>query len=188
MYIHIVNGCRIFYKIIFFDPHFCFQTINTRCAHHSGVTVQCACHSGVNDTAVHVAVVSMTLLCIVCNQLCRLFSRMILNPVFFFYCENLTWLLTAQWCQWHRYDMHSSIIDTPVTLDLIFERLWVPLKGTSIKKNIAKQIVLFFIYNFHTKIWGLTKDRFCHSGVIDTAVTKIVNFIVDFLNEFKAKF
>jgi hypothetical protein len=33
---------------------------------------------------------------------------------------------------------------------------------------------------------GLTKDRFCHSGVIDTAVTNISDFIVNFLREFKA--
>jgi hypothetical protein len=30
----------------------------------------------------------------------------------------------------------------------------------------------------------LTKYLFCHSGVIDTAVTKIGDFIVDLLREF----
>jgi hypothetical protein len=35
---------------------------------------------------------------------------------------------------------------------------------------------------------GLTKDPFCHSSVIDTAVTKIGDFIVDFHHEFEAIF
>jgi hypothetical protein len=30
--------------------------------------------------------------------------------------------------------MHSGVIDTAVTLDLIFKWLWLPLKGTSIEK------------------------------------------------------
>jgi hypothetical protein len=34
----------------------------------------------------------------------------------------------------------------------------------------------------------LTKDRFCHSGVTDTAVTEIGDFTVEFLREFKAIF
>jgi hypothetical protein len=41
---------------------------------------------------------------------------------------------------------------------------------------------------FTQKIWGLTEDHFFQSGVIDTAVTKIVDFIVDFLREFEAIF
>jgi hypothetical protein len=42
---------------------------------------------------------------------------------------------------------------------------------------------------FTYKIWGLTRYRFfCHSGAIDTAVTKIGDFIVDFLREFEAIF
>jgi hypothetical protein len=77
--------------------------------------------------------------------------------------------------------------DTAVTLDLIFEWFWLPLKGISIEINIHKQIYTISI-TFTQKIWGFTKDRFCHSGVIDTAVTKIVDFIVDFLREFEAIF
>jgi hypothetical protein len=33
---------------------------------------------------------------------------------------------------------------------------------------------------------GLTRDLFCHSSVIETAMTKIGNFIVNFLRQFKA--
>jgi hypothetical protein len=32
-------------------------------------------------------------------------------------------------------DMHSGVIDTAVTLDLIFERLWLPLKGITFEKT-----------------------------------------------------
>jgi hypothetical protein len=40
---------------------------------------------------------------------------------------------------------------------------------------------------FTQKIWGLTKDCFCcHSSVTDTAVTKIGDFVADFLREFEA--
>jgi hypothetical protein len=60
---------------------------------------------------------------------------------------------------------HSSVNDIAVTLDLIFDRLWPPLKGITISKQTYIG-TLFYIYNFHTKIWGLTKDRFlsqrCH--------------------------
>jgi hypothetical protein len=41
---------------------------------------------------------------------------------------------------------------------------------------------------FTHKIWGLTIDRFCRSGVIDTTVAKIGDFIVDFLCAFEAIF
>jgi hypothetical protein len=85
--------------------------------------------------------------------------------------------------------MHSGIIDTAVTLDLIFEWLWLPLKRMSIEKNMHRQIVLRYTYNFDTqKIWGLIRDCFCPKGVIDTAVTKIGDFIVDFLHDFEAIF
>jgi hypothetical protein len=38
--------------------------------------------------------------------------------------------------------------DTAVTFDIIFARLWLPLKGISIEKT------------FTHKKWGLTRDRF----------------------------
>jgi hypothetical protein len=38
---------------------------------------------------------------------------------------------------------------------------------------------------FTQQIWGLTEDRFCHSGVNDTAVTKIGDFVVYFLRKFE---
>jgi hypothetical protein len=45
-------------------------------------------------------------------------------------------------------DMHSG--DTAVTLDLIFERLWLPLKGISIEKTYIGPIPIIF----KPKIWG----------------------------------
>jgi hypothetical protein len=38
--------------------------------------------------------------------------------------------------------------------NLKFERLWLPLKGKSIK-NILRQIALHYIYNMHTKNIGV---------------------------------
>jgi hypothetical protein len=40
-------------------------------------------------------------------------------------------------------------------LDLIFERLWLPLKGISREKNIYRQIVQHFTYNFHKQNMGV---------------------------------
>jgi hypothetical protein len=71
-----------------------------------------------------------------------------------------------------------------VTLDLIFERLWLPLKGISIEKTYIGILSCTIPITFTHKIWGLARDRFCHSGVIDTAVTKVGDFIVDFCREF----
>jgi hypothetical protein len=45
------------------------------------------------------------------------------------------------------------------------------------------QIVLHYIYNFHTQNVGVTRIVFGHSGVIDTAVTKVGNFLVDLVEE-----
>jgi hypothetical protein len=42
--------------------------------------------------------------------------------------------------------------------------------------------------NYTQKIWGLTRELFLYSGVIDTAVTEFGDFIVDFLREFEAIF
>jgi hypothetical protein len=56
----------------------------------------------------------------------------------------------------------SGVFDTSVTLDLIFERLWLPLKGISIEKNIVKLFCTIPI-------------TFTH---IDTAVKKIGDVIV----------
>jgi hypothetical protein len=70
-----------------------------------------------------------------------------------------------------------------VTLDLIFERLWLPLKGISIKKTYIGKFPALEPITFTQKIRGLTRDCFCH-----TAVTKIADFIGDFLCEFEAIF
>jgi hypothetical protein len=71
--------------------------------------------------------------------------------------------------------------DTAVLLDLLFEWLWLPLKGISIEKTYITIPI-----TFTQQIWGLS--FFCHSSVIDTTLTKIGEFIVDFLREFEAKF
>jgi hypothetical protein len=46
--------------------------------------------------------------------------------------------------------------DTAVTLDLIFEWLWLPLKEISIEKTyIGKLAYTTYIYNFHTQNMGV---------------------------------
>jgi hypothetical protein len=45
---------------------------------------------------------------------------------------------------------------TPVTLDLIFERLWLPLKGISIEKHTWAKCPAIFLYsNFYTQNMGV---------------------------------
>jgi hypothetical protein len=73
-------------------------------------------------------------------------------------------------------------------LDLIFEWLWLPLKGISIEKTYIGKLTYTISITFTHKIWGLTKDLFCLSGAIDTAVTKIGDFIVYLLHEFEPIF
>jgi hypothetical protein len=53
------------------------------------------------------------------------------------------------------------------------------------RKNIRRQIVFTTSIDFPQKIWGLTKDLFRHSGVINTAVTEMGDFVDDFLREFE---
>jgi hypothetical protein len=48
------------------------------------------------------------------------------------------------------------------------------------------QIVLHYIYNFHTRFGGLLRILVGHST--ETAVTQIGDFIVDFLCELEAIF
>jgi hypothetical protein len=79
-------------------------------------------------------------------------------------------------------------MDTSVTLDLIFEWLWLPLQGISIEKTYIGNLTYTISITFTQKIWGLTKDLFCHSGGIGTAVTNIGDFIVHFPHDFKAIF
>jgi hypothetical protein len=55
-------------------------------------------------------------------------------------------------------------------------------KGNIYRKNIHRQIGLHNIYCYG----GFLEIIFGHSGVIDTAVTKIVDFVVDFLREFES--
>jgi hypothetical protein len=61
-------------------------------------------------------------------------------------------------------------------------------KGIIYKKKCIDKLTYTRSITFSQKIWGLPKDRFCRSGIIDTAVTKIGDFIVDFLREFEAIF
>jgi hypothetical protein len=69
---------------------------------------------------------------------------------------------------------HSGVIDTDVyckydtavTLNLIFEWLWLPLKGISIQKIFIGKLSCTTPITFTQKIWGLTRDRIlsqrCH--------------------------
>jgi hypothetical protein len=63
----------------------------------------------------------------------------------------------------------ESVIDNAVTLDFIFKRLWLPLKGISIEKTYIGKLpctIPTVSITFTQKIWGLTRDRFlsqrCH--------------------------
>jgi hypothetical protein len=100
------------------------------------------------------------------------FSNIFVNDPLFFYAEK-----------WSRCDLHSGTNDTAETCT---EVSMTPLCkcdtavtfGTHIRvalatfkeninlKNIHRKIFLHYIYNIHTKIWGLTEDRFlsqrCH--------------------------
>jgi hypothetical protein len=112
---------------------------------------------------------------------------------YWFLCNTMIRLHTAQWCHWHRCDMHGGFIDTPV-------QIWhrcdfgphIRVALATFKENIYRKNIRKFTYTISIvltqKIWGLTKDIFCHSGVIDTAVTKIGEFIVEFFSEFEAIF
>jgi hypothetical protein len=104
-----------------------------------------------------------------------IFLLMIRKHCFF---GNLTVLHTAVTCIAVPMTLMCKY-DPAVTLDLIFDCIWLPLKGKSIEKTYIGKLS-YNIYNIY--IWGLTKENFFyHSGVIDTVVTKIGDFVVDFL-------
>jgi hypothetical protein len=133
-----------------------------------GVNRQIYLHSGVIDTAVQ-------------PTLSKTFTN---DPKHYcFLCGNMIRLHTAQRCHWLHCDMHSGVIDTAVTckavsmtplckydtavtLDLIFEWLWLPLKGISIEKKYIDKLTYTISITFTQSIWELTKDRFlsqwCH--------------------------
>jgi hypothetical protein len=78
--------------------------------------------------------------------------------------------------------MHSGVIDTAVQ---IWHRgdFWhhlceaLAIKRNIYRKNIYRQIVLHFTYNFHTQKMGVNwRKFFCYSRVIDTAVTNIGDY------------
>jgi hypothetical protein len=79
----------------------------------------CDMHSGINDTAKTCTVLSMTPLWPV--QWCQ-----------WHHCANMTplWLWTSPLCKY----------DTALTLDLTFQRLWLPLKGISIEKTYTGKL------------------------------------------------
>jgi hypothetical protein len=65
-----------------------------------------------------------------------------------------TLCLLAQRCQWHRFDFGLHIREALATFI-----------GNIYRKNIHRQIVLHYTYNFHKqKIWGLARDRFLLQG------------------------
>jgi hypothetical protein len=73
-----------------------------------------------------------------------------------------------------------------VTLDLIFKRLWLTVKEKIEKTYIGKlycTITITFTQKYGDSY--LREIVFCYSSVIDTAVTKIGDFIVDFLRDSK---
>jgi hypothetical protein len=53
-----------------------------------------------------------------------------------------------------------------VTLDLIFERLWLPLKGISIEKTCIGKFSCTTPITVTQKYGGQLEIVFCHSGVI----------------------
>jgi hypothetical protein len=147
--------------------------------------------------------VSLTPLCNI------LFSYIFANNsthCFFTRISDSSTVHTAQQCHWHRCDMHSSVIDTPVTctaesLTTLWHaqrshwhrcdmhsgnccdmhsgvndtavQIWLrcdlepnirvalaTFKGNIYQKNIHRQIVMHFTYNFQTKNMGVNSDRF----------------------------
>jgi hypothetical protein len=68
--------------------------------------------------------------------------------------------------------------DTGVTLDIIFDQLWLPLKGISMAKTYIEKLSNTISINFTHKIWGLNKDLFYYN----------CDFVVYFLREFEAIF
>jgi hypothetical protein len=92
------------------------------------------------------------------SQSCHMSQRCHLTPLIS--AESLTPLWHAQRSHWHRCDMHSWVIDTAVTLDIIIARLWLPLKEITIKKAYIGKLSYTIPITFtHTK-WGLTRNRF----------------------------
>jgi hypothetical protein len=65
-----------------------------------------------------------------------------------------------------------------MTLDLIFQRLWLPLKGIYRKKYTGKLSYTTSIA-FTQKYGGKIETFYGHSSVIDTAVTKIGVFFAN---------
>jgi hypothetical protein len=86
---------------------------------------------------------------------------------------------------WLHSGVNSGVIDNAVTCTAVsLTPLWLGphirevlatfKENTGIYwKNIHRHIDLHYTYNFHAKNMGLTRDRFCHSGVIGSAGTKI---------------
>jgi hypothetical protein len=68
----------------------------------------------------------------------------------------MTSLRLAQWCQWHRCDMHSSQWHRCNFWPHMQEAL-ATLKGNIYQKNIHSHIVLHYIFNFHSKNMGVIK-------------------------------
>jgi hypothetical protein len=75
--------------------------------------------------------------------------------------------------------------DTAVPGELEFERLWLPLKEISIKKNTKANCTTLWLEQSHNKCRGYLRIVFGHIGVIDTAEAKISDFIVKYFREFE---
>jgi hypothetical protein len=154
-------------------------------------------HSGANYTGVqvHVTDVSMTPLCNSQRHQCNtavqpvLLNTFLNDPNHCFLCVNLTRLHTAQ--RYHKHCCDTAVTCTAVSLKPVWfctSWLWIPWKGISIETTFIGQLSYTISITFTHKKWGLTKDRFGYSGVIDTAVTKIGDFVFEFLRESQAIF
>jgi hypothetical protein len=76
--------------------------------------------------------------------------------------------------------------DTAGAEELEFARLWLPLKGISIKKIYIGQLYYPIDITITQKYRGYLRIIFGSSGVIETAGAKIGDFIVEYLREFEA--
>jgi hypothetical protein len=77
-----------------------------------------------------------------------------------------------------------SQYDTAVPGDLEFERIWLPLKGISIRKTYIGILYYPTAITITQKYRGHLRIVFGDSGVVDTAVAKIGDFVVECLRDF----
>jgi hypothetical protein len=68
-----------------------------------------------------------------------------------------------------------------------FSMLWLLSKRIFLSKNRTRQIVLYYIYNIHTKNMGVNKGSLLWSALSLTPLTtKKADFIDEYLREYEA--